>query len=883
MERVNQIPKNFNPQEREAEIYQTWMEQGLFRARVNPEKRPYTIVMPPPNITGQLHMGHALDNSLQDLIIRQKRMQGYEALWQPGTDHAAIATEARIVATMKEEGLSKEELGREAFLERAWAWKEQYGGRIVEQLKCLGASCDWERERFTMDEGLSEAVKEVFVRLYEKGLIYRGKKMINWCPHCHTTISDAEVEYEEQASHLWHIRYPYAEGEGYLVVATTRPETMLGDTAVAVHPEDERYAELQGKKLILPLLNKEIPVVADDYVERDFGTGVVKITPAHDPNDYELGLRHGLEIIEVIDDCGYMNEAAGPYRGLSSQEARKKIVADLEAGGYIEKIEDYTHSVGTCYRCGTTLDPKLSTQWFVRMEELARPAIEAVRKGEVRFVPERFSKNYFGWMENIRDWCISRQLWWGHRIPAWYCSHCGTVHVALEAPERCSHCASESLLQDEDTLDTWFSSALWPFSTLGWPEKTADLDYFFPTDTLVTGPDIIFFWVARMIFSALEQMGEVPFKTVYFHGIVRDSQGRKMSKSLNNGIDPLEVIARYGADALRHALVDGNAPGSDQRYREEKVKAAAAFMNKVWNAFRFVMQNLDEDYQHPASLADLPELRLEDRWMLSRLSRLIEEVSQNLERFEFGIALAKLHSCIWEEYCDWYIEMQKPRLRSAEPELRHQAQALLLQVLTELITLLHPFMPFFTEEIYQYLPQTRGSIMLASWPLAEKYPQDSGAEEQMQMVMELLRKLRSTRLQYSVPPKKRLPLYLRTEDGQLAELFSQTRDYLERLAGISDLEILTGETAPDRAVACPIPGATAYLPLEELIDIEAERQNLEKELEQCRSYIQRQEQKLANSSFVQRAPAQVVQAERDKLEEQQQLLTQLSERLASLG
>lgn len=878
MANIDHIAKNFEASAVEARLYKAWQDAGLFSAQVNPEKKPYTIMMPPPNITGQLHMGHALDNGLQDLLIRFRRMQGYETLWQPGTDHAAIATEAKIVAAMKQEGLTKEDLGRDGFLERAWKWRETYGGRIVEQLKRLGCSCDWARERFTMDEGLSDAVLEVFVKLYEKGLIYRGKKMVNWCSTCLTSISDAEVDYEEEASFLWHIRYPLSDGSGELVVATTRPETLLGDTAVAVNPADERYQSLVGKTLELPLMNRSIPIIADDYVELGFGTACVKITPAHDPNDYEIGLRHQLDIIEVMSDDGHINEAGHPYTGLTVMEARKKVVQDLKEQGYLVKEEPYKHKVGSCYRCSTTIEPKLSLQWFVAMEALAKPAIEAVREGKIRFVPERFEKIYYNWMDNIKDWCISRQLWWGHRIPAWTCDDCQELTVSKQTPSACAHCHSPAIHQDEDTLDTWFSSALWPFSTLGWPNEKKDLEYFYPTQVLVTGPDIIFFWVARMIFSSLEQIGEIPFETVYFHGIVRDALGRKMSKSLDNGIDPLREIDQYGADALRYALVDGNAPGSDQRYRDEKVKAGSAFINKVWNAFRFVMQNLDEGFVYQPERIQAE--RIEDRWILSRYHRLIAEVTQNLERFEFGVALAKINHFIWEEYCDWYIEMVKPRLRDASLSGHETAEQILLYVMEGFLKLLHPFMPFFTEEIYQHLPQHEGYLMVSPWPIEDRAFVDERAEEDMQTLMDLIRQIRNLRLELNVPVSKRAKLYLLTESKRIHEVFATAGEYMERLAGMDELIFCQDKTKlPEKTVSCHLVDAIAHLPLADLIDLEQERKRLSKELAQAQQQVQALRGKLSNQDFVQKAPEQVVEAERRKLEAQEQLVQQLEERL----
>ena len=741
-----ELAKTYDPQEVEDRIYDFWLNGGYFHATVDPEKKPYTIVIPPPNITGQLHMGHAMDETLQDILIRWRRMQGYSALWLPGTDHASIATEAKIVEAMRQEGLTKEDLGREKFLERAWAWKEKYGGRIVEQLKKLGSSCDWERERFTMDEGCNKAVREVFVRLYNKGLIYRGERIINWCPHCKTSISDAEVEFAEKDGNFWHIRYPFKDGSGYLELATTRPETMLGDTAVAVHPDDPRYKDIVGKMLILPLVGREIPVIADTYVEQDFGTGVVKITPAHDPNDFEVGLRHNLEIINVMNDDGSINENGGKFAGMPGLEARKQIVKELEEQGFLVRIEPIKHNVGSCYRCHTVVEPRVSKQWFVKMEPLAKPAIECVRDGRVRFIPERMEKIYFNWMENIKDWCISRQLWWGHRIPAWYCEDCGETIVAMDAPHTCPKCGSGKLHQDEDTLDTWFSSALWPFSTLGWPDQTEDLKYFYPTDTLVTGYDIIFFWVARMIFSGMEHMGEPPFKTVFIHGLIRDAQGRKMSKSLGNGIDPLEVIAQYGADALRFTLVTGNSPGNDLRFSQEKVEASRNFANKIWNASRFILMNIDgQDVPN-----QLPEkLALEDKWIVNQFNQVVKEVTDNLEHFEIGIAVQKLYDFLWDELCDWYIEIAKIRLQSSDEEAAQTARQVLVWVMTGTLQLLHPFMPYITEEIWQSLPHEGESIMVSKWPVYEEAHCFQQAASDMQGIMDVIRAVRNRRSETS--------------------------------------------------------------------------------------------------------------------------------------
>ncbi|MGB3990788.1 MAG: valine--tRNA ligase, partial [Acetivibrionales bacterium] len=780
MQRIRELAKKYDPSQVEDRLYNEWMEKKYFHAVPDSSKTPYTIVIPPPNITGQLHMGHALDNTLQDILIRWKRMQGYCALWLPGTDHASIATEARIVETMAKEGLKKEDIGREKFLERAWEWKRVYGGRIVEQLKKLGSSCDWDRERFTMDEGLSKAVLEVFVRLYEKGLIYRGDRIINWCPKCCTSISDAEVEHEEQDGSFWHIRYPIKDSGGFVTVATTRPETMLGDTAVAVNPEDERYSDLIGKTVILPLMDREIPVIADSYVDKEFGTGVVKITPAHDPNDFEVGLRHDLQQIRVMDDRAVMNENAGKYAGMERYEARKRIVEDLRELGLLEKIENHSHNVGTCYRCDTVIEPILSRQWFVKMKPLAEPAIEAVRNGTIKFVPERFSKIYFNWMENIQDWCISRQLWWGHRIPAYYCQGCGEMTVAREQPDTCPICGSSNLEQDPDTLDTWFSSALWPFSTLGWPEKTKDLEYFYPTDVLVTGYDIIFFWVARMIFSGLEHMGKEPFSHVFIHGIVRDAQGRKMSKSLGNGIDPLEVIGKYGTDALRFALTTGNSPGNDLRFSTEKVEAGRNFANKIWNATRFVLMNFDEDADF--SRVDRSKFTTADKWILSRANTLAREVTENLDNFELGIALQKIYEFIWEEFCDWYIELVKPRLFDREDPTRLEAQWVLNHVLGVAMKLLHPYMPFVTEEIYRNLINDDDSIMISAWPVYDESMEFAGDERDMELIMDAIKAVRNIKAEMNVPPSKKIKLIFVAGDSE-RRILDDGKRFIERLAG----------------------------------------------------------------------------------------------------
>ena len=875
---ARELAKVYDPGSVEDRTYAFWQEGNFFHAEVDPEKEPYTIVIPPPNITGQLHMGHALDQTLQDVLIRWRRMQGRSALWLPGTDHASIATEAKIVAALEEEGLTKEELGRERFLERARAWKEKYGGRIVEQLKKLGASCDWERERFTLDEGCNRAVNEVFCRLYEKGLIYRGERIINWCPHCLTSISDAEVEYEDQAGHFWHIRYPIVGMEGqYIEVATTRPETMLGDTAVAVDPEDERYAHLVGKMLLLPLVGKEIPLVADPYVEKDFGTGCVKITPAHDPNDFEVGLRHGLPVINIMNGDGTINQNGGKYAGMDRYAARKAIVADLEAAGYLVRVEDYSHNVGCCYRCGTTVEPLVSKQWFVKMEPLAKPAIEAVQSGETKFVPERFDKTYFHWMENIKDWCISRQLWWGHRIPAWYCQDCGEVMVAREAPHACPKCGSGKLEQDPDTLDTWFSSALWPFSTLGWPEETPELKYFYPTNTLVTAYDIIFFWVARMIFSGCEQMGKTPFDTVLIHGLVRDAQGRKMSKSLGNGIDPLEIIQQYGADTLRFALATGNSPGNDMRFSDEKVKASRNFANKIWNASRFLLMNLDESI----TASRLPEtLETEDKWVVSLYNTLVKEVTDNLERFELGIAVQKLYDFIWDVFCDWYIELAKTRLQAGGDKAR-SVQQVLVYVLGNTLKLLHPFMPFITEEIWQSLPHAGEgpSIMVAKWPVYDPALSFAREEADFQKVMDIIKAIRNQRAEMNIPPAKKAKVYIETAE---TGVFRDGAPFLERLASAQSVEVGERFDLPG-AVQVVTPAAKAYIPMEQLIDREKELARLQKEKEKCLSDIAFVEKKLQNQAFVAKAPAQVVEAERKKIQVSQQHLAKLEESIAALG
>ena len=849
-----ELAKAYEPREVEDRIYDFWLQGGYFHAEVDPEKKPYTIVIPPPNITGQLHMGHALDETIQDILIRFKRMQGYSALWLPGTDHASIATEAKIVEAMKKEGLTKEDVGREGFLERAWDWKAKFGGRIVEQLKKLGSSCDWERERFTLDEGCSEAVKEVFVRLYEKGLIYRGERIINWCPHCKTSISDAEVEFDEHDGNFWHLRYPLTDGTGELRLATTRPETLLGDTAVAVHPDDERYQAYVGKTVTLPLVGREIPVVADEYVEMDFGTGVVKITPAHDPNDFEVGLRHNLPVINVMDEGAVINENGGKYQGMTREEARKAIVKDLDEGGYLVKVEPIKHNVGSCYRCGTVVEPRVSKQWFVKMEPLAKPAIDVVREGKIRLIPERMEKIYYNWMENIKDWCISRQLWWGHRIPAWYCADCGETIVAKNTPEKCPKCGGSHLHQDEDTLDTWFSSALWPFSTLGWPEKTPELSYFYPTDTLVTGYDIIFFWVARMIFSGLEHMGDIPFKTVFFHGLVRDAQGRKMSKSLGNGIDPIEVIEKYGADALRFTLVTGNSPGNDMRFTEEKLESSRNFANKIWNAARFIHMNIDGfDVKN-----ELPEsLTLEDQWIVSALNTVTKEVTENLEKYELGIAVQKLYDFIWDQFCDWYIELAKTRLM-AKDETSVGARQVLVWTFTSILKLMHPFMPYITEEIWQTMPHEGEALMVADYPQYNEkyaYPQ---AEAEMHRIMEAIRAIRNRRAEMNVPPSRRAKVYVASS---FEETFRKGAQFVARLAYASEVEVEEAFSIPG-AVTIVTADAKVYIPMDELVDKRAELKRLNKELETAQKQRDQVNAKLNNPGFTGKAPANVVEGAR---------------------
>ncbi len=872
---AKELAKQYDPKNVEDRIYKTWLDGKYFHAEVDEKKNPYTIVIPPPNITGQLHMGHALDNTLQDILIRFRRMQGFDTLWLPGTDHASIATEAKIVEAMKAEGISKEDIGREGFLERAWEWKAQYGGRIIEQLKKMGSSCDWDRERFTLDEGCSKAVKEVFVNLYEKGLIYRGERMINWCTHCKTSISDAEVEHEEKDGSFWHLRYPFADGTGYIEVATTRPETIPGDTGVAVHPDDERYKDIVGKTVIIPVIGREIPIVADSYAKMDKGTGAVKITPAHDPNDFEVGLRCDLPVLNVMTDDGFMNEDAGKYAGMDLMQCRKAIVADMEAAGALVKIEPTKHEVGTCYRCHTPVEPRVSKQWFVKMEPLAKPAIEVVREGKVKFIPERFDKIYYNWMENIRDWCISRQLWWGHRIPAWYCEDCGEITVSKEEATKCCKCGSTKITQDPDTLDTWFSSALWPFSTLGWPEKTPELMHYYPTSTLVTGYDIIFFWVARMIFSACEQMGEVPFDTVFIHGIVRDELGRKMSKSLGNGIDPLVVIDQYGADALRLTLATGNSPGNDMRYSEKKVEASRNFCNKIWNAARFILMNLPEDEAAPHIPADLA---LEDKWILSQYNRLTKEVTDNLDKFELGVAVQKLYDFIWDIFCDWYIELAKIRLQKGGDEAA-TARAVLVYVMSETLKLLHPFMPFITEEIWQTLPHNGETIMKSQWPVFSDELVFTEDEEKMNIIMDAIRAIRNRRGEMNVPPSRKAHVYIATEKK---DIFSLSALFMQKLASAS--EVTVGDSFNiEGSVSIVTADAKIYIPMGDLVDFEAERKRLLKERETAEKKLAQINGKLSNPGFLAKAPQNVIDTQKADAEKLTEKIKMIDESLAALN
>ncbi len=882
MGRTDNISKAFDPKEAESRLYSEWMNKGYFKPSGDTSKDSFCIVMPPPNITGQLHMGHALDNTLQDILVRYKRMKGFDTLWVPGTDHASIATEARIVATMKEEGLTKDDLGRDKFLERAWEWKKQYGGRIVEQLKKIGSSCDWDHERFTMDEGCSEAVKDVFIKYYNEGLIYRGERIINWCPKCLTSISNAEVEYEDQQGSFWHLRYPFEDGSGYLELATTRPETLLGDTAVAVNPKDERYKDVVGKMLVLPLVGRKIPVIADSYVDIEFGTGVVKITPAHDPNDFEVGLRHNLEMITVLTEDAKITEDYPKYAGMDRYEARKEIVKDLEEGGFLIKVEPHAHNVGTCYRCGTTVEPRVSLQWFVKMKTLAEPAIEAVRSGKTKFVPERFDKNYFNWMEDIRDWCISRQLWWGHRIPAFYCDDCGELVVTKEDSAVCPKCG-KPMRQDPDTLDTWFSSALWPFSTLGWPKETADLKRYYPTNTLVTGYDIITFWVSRMIVAGCAHMKQTPFDTILIHGLVRDSQGRKMSKSLGNGIDPLEIIEQFGADALRYALVTGNAPGNDQRFQQDKIEAGRNFGNKIWNAMKFVLMNCEDDLTFDD--VDPSKFTLEDKWILSRMNQVIKEVTDNFDNYEFGVALSKINSFIWEEYCDWYIEIAKSRLFDKECSTRKEAQFILNDVLGRSMQLLHPFMPFLTEDVYRYLVlrEKTDSIMISSWPEYRENEVYAAEEKQMEILMDAIRSIRNVRTDMGVIPSRKIGMILVSSEEKNRAMFVDGKAFLERLANVTEVTTQQDkEGIPDTAVACVCSAGEIYIPLEDLIDIDKEIERLGKEQERLEGEMKRVNAKLANEEFVKKAPEKVINAEREKQTKYREMLDNVLSRIEAL-
>ena len=878
-----EMSKVYDPKDVENRIYAWWKEKGYFKPEVHPEGKAYTIVMPPPNVTGQLHMGHAFDNTLQDVLVRFKRMQGYSALWIPGMDHASIATEVKVVEKIREEeGKSKEDLGREEFLKRAWDWAITYRNRIRDQIQKIGGSCDWDRERFTMDEGCSEAVKDTFIRLYEKGLIYKGSRIINWCPDCKTALSDAEVEYSEQQSHLWHIRYPITGTDDYVIVATTRPETMLGDSGVAVNPKDERYKDLVGKTVMLPLVNKEIPVVADDYVDVEFGTGVVKMTPAHDPNDYEVGKRHGLEEINVMNEDGTMNELAGKYAGMDRYECRKAVVKDLEELGLLEKIEDHAHNVGECYRCGTTIETMTSEQWFVSMEPLAKPAIETVRNGDTRFIPDRFSKIYFNWMENIRDWCISRQLWWGHQIPAYYCNECGEMVVAKEMPAVCPKCGHIHFTQDDNVLDTWFSSALWPFSTLGWPEETPELDKFYPNAVMVTGYDIIFFWVARMIFMGVYNMGETPFPDVYIHGLIRDSQGRKMSKSLGNGIDPLEVIEQFSADALRFTIITGNSAGNDIRWQDEKLEASRNFLNKIWNAARFVLMNLDEEIVSKEAEA-LAHLENTDKWILSRMNDVVREVTQNMDKYELGIAASKVYDFAWNEYCDWYIELVKPRLYGDDEVSKTAAQYTLNVVLTNILKLLHPVTPFITEEIYSYLPGAGEALIVADWPVYSEALHFPKEEEDVHFLMTAIRSIRNIRSEMDVPNSKKTQLFAITDNADHRELITASAVYFEKLASVSGISLITKEEVQENYVSAVVEDSELFLSLDELVDKAKEIERLTGEKTKLEKELDRVVKKLANESFVAKAPEKVVEGEREKQRKYQEMLDKVLERLAYYG
>lgn len=881
MDESKNIAKNYNPKEFEEKLYKWWEEKGFFTPEVDKNKKPFTIVMPPPNITGKLHLGHAIDNTMQDFLIRVKRMQGYSALWLPGEDHASIATEVKVENELLKQGIKKKEIGREAFLEKVWDWTDEYRARIREQLKKMGCSADFTRESFTMDEKLDKAVRHVFVKLYNEGLIYQGNRITNWCPKCKTALSDAEIEYNEQEGHFWHIKYPIVGEDGFIEIATTRPETMLGDTAVAVNPKDERYTHLVGKKLLLPIVNKEIPLIADDYVDMEFGTGAVKITPAHDPNDYQVGKRHSLPEINILNEDGTINKNGGKYTGMDRFEARKAIVEELKNQGYLVKIVDHSHNVGCHDRCGTTVEPMISKQWYVKMESLAKPAVEAVRDGKTKFVPERFDKTYFNWMENIQDWCISRQLWWGHRIPVWYCKDCGEIIVSMDAPSKCSKCGSSNLEQDKDVLDTWFSSALWPFSTLGWPDETPDLKYFYPTDVLVTGYDIIFFWVARMIFSGLHNMNEVPFHTVMIHGLIRDSQGRKMSKSLGNGVDPLDVIDEYGADALRFMLITGNAAGNDIRYYPEKVEAARNFANKIWNASRFVMMNLDKDLMN--KYKNDRNYSLADRWILSRANSLVKEVNENIDKYEMGIASQKVYDFMWGEFCDWYIELVKPVMYGEDEAAKGIAYNVLNDVLTIGLKLLHPLMPFITEEIYLHLGGETESITISRWPEYNQKLSDEEAEREMNYIMEAITSLRNVRSEMNVPPSKKAKLMVYVTEAQASESFRAGTSYFEKLASASEIKFISSkEEAPKNAVSVVTRGAELFMPLTELIDIDKEIERLNKEREKLEGEIERVEKKLSNEKFVAKAPQNVVDEEKAKGEKYRDMLASVIARIDSL-
>ena len=880
---MKELAKTYDPKGIEDRLYQKWEDNKYFHAEVDRSKKPFTIVMPPPNITGQLHMGHALDNTMQDILIRYKRMQGYSALWQPGTDHAAIATEVKVINSLKEKGINKADLTREEFLKYAWDWKEEYGGRIVKQLKKMGSSADWDRERFTMDEGCSEAVKEVFIRLFDKGYIYKGSRIINWCPVCKTSISDAEVEHVEQAGHFWHIKYPIIGEEGRFVeIATTRPETMLGDTAVAVNPDDERYTDIIGKKLLLPIVNREIPVIADPYVDKEFGTGCVKITPAHDPNDFEVGKRHNLEEINILNDDATINANGGIYEGMDRYEARKAIVDKLDEMGLLVKVVEHVHNVGTHDRCKTTVEPMIKPQWFVKMEEMAKPAIDALQSGRLKFVPESFGKTYMHWLEGIRDWCISRQLWWGHRIPAYYCDECGEMVVSREMPEKCPKCGCTHLKQDEDTLDTWFSSALWPFSTLGWPNKTEELDYFYPTDVLVTGYDIIFFWVIRMVFSALEQTGTEPFHTVLIHGLVRDSQGRKMSKSLGNGIDPLEVIDKYGADALRLTLITGNAPGNDMRFYWERVESSRNFANKVWNASRFIMMNLGDEQPTKPEDADLLPV---DKWILSKVNTLAKDVTENMDKYELGIAVQKVYDFIWEEFCDWYIEIAKVRLykKEEDPKAANTALWVLKTVLTNALKMLHPYMPFITEEIFCTLCPEEETIMLAPWPEYTEEWNFAKEEADVETIKVLVKGIRNIRSEMNVPPSRKAKYFIVSPDENLRELFASHKDIYSQLISANEIDVQADKAGiPEDAVSVVIPNAVVYIPLEELVDMAKERERLEKEKAKLAKELARSNGMLNNEKFLSKAPQAKVDEEKAKLEKYKQMMEDVENRLAQL-